>query len=251
MEQVAAALGVNRTTIVRYETAKTRPRPSDVAELLGLYGGGEALQLALMELARRVRTRGWWAAYSDVLAPSFAELEDDASSIRIWQVQLVPGLLQTEDYARTLVRMDAADDAEINRRLQARQHRKAVLARDDAPALDVILDEAILRRPVGGREVMRGQLGALLDAGERPSVSVRIVPVEAGSYPYIGNGSVMIFGFPREIDLDVAYIESFAGGLFVEDAAQVRGCTEKVDQISDLALSEDDSAALIRAITKE
>lgn len=247
----AAALGWSKSKLTRFETADTRPQPGDVATMLGLYGGDDALKLALMQLARDVRVRGWWAAYSDVLAPSFAELENDASSIRSWQVEVIPGLLQTPAYARALISMDASDDADVNRRLQAREHRKAVLARTDAPTLDVVLDEAVLRRPVGGHEVMREQLGALLDVSRRPNVSIRVLPTESGAYPYIGNGSVMIFGFPREIDPDVAYIESFAGGLFVEDVEQVRTCEEKVQEISAEALSEEDSAALIRALSEE
>ena len=247
----AAALGWSKSKLTRFETAATRPQPSDVAEMLGLYGGDEALKFALMQLARDIRTRGWWAAYRDVLPPSFAELENDASEIRSWYVQLIHGLLQTPDYARALIRNYTHDEAEVDKRLQARIHRQTILARENAPTLDVILDEAVLRRPVGGRDVMRGQLAALLAAGERPNVSIRVVPIEIGIYPSIGNGSVILFGFPRPIDPDVAYIESFAGGIFVEDVGEVRRCRFELDRISETALSEEDSAALIRAILKE
>lgn len=246
----AAALGWSRSKLTRFETAATRPQASDVAAMLGLYGGDEALKLALMQLARDIRTRGWWAVYGDVLAPSFAELEDAAKKIRTWQAQLIHGLLQTSDYARAVIRMDATDEAEINRRLQARAHRQAVLAREDAPTLEVLLDEAVLRRPVGGPEVMHGQLRALLEAGARPNISIRVVPIEIGGYPYMGNGSVTIFGFSRTIDPDVAFTESFAGGVFVEDIGEVRRCNLIFDRISEKALSEEDSAALIGAIIK-
>ncbi|MBC6464238.1 helix-turn-helix domain-containing protein [Actinomadura alba] len=247
----AAALGWSKSKLTRFETAATRPQPADVAAMFGLYGGDEALKLALVELARKIRTRGWWATYSDVLAPSFVELENDASTIRTWGAHLIHGLLQTPDYTRAVIRADVTDEAEVNRRLQAREHRKAVLAREDAPRLDVVLDEAVLRRPVGGPEVMRGQLRALLEAGQRENITVRVVPIEAGAYPNIGAGSVTIFGFPRQIDLDVAHVESFAGGVFVEDLVEVRRCSVTVDRISELALSEERSAALIRAITEE
>lgn len=251
MEQGAAALGWSRTKLLRFETAKTRPQPGDVAEMFGLYGGDEAMRLALMEVARKVRTRGWWSAYSDVLAPSFVELEDEAASIRTLNAQVIHGLLQTPGYARAVMQALHGDPAEVERRLQAREHRKAVLARADAPTLTILLDEAVLRRPVGGPEVMRGQLRALLEAGDRRNVSVRVVPTMLGAYPYIGNGSVTIFGFPREIDPDVAYIESFAGGVFVEDLGEVRRCNLVIDRISDVALSDEESAAVIRDITKE
>lgn len=247
----ASALGWSRSKLTRFETADTRPQPSDVADMLGLYGGDDALKLALMQLARDIRTRGWWSAYSDVLAGSFAELENDADQIRSWNPQIVHGLLQTQDYARTLIRGYSTDVAEVNRRLQAREHRKAVLAREDAPSLSLVLDEAVLRRPVGGPEVMRGQLRALLEAGERSNVSVRVMPTSAGWYPSIGEGSFTLFGFPRPIDLDVAYLETVAGGIYVEDVGEVRRCSVRYDELSDSALSENDSAVLIRAITKE
>jgi transcriptional regulator with XRE-family HTH domain len=250
-EQVAAALGWSRPKLVRFETAKTRPQPADVAEMLGLYGGDEALKLALMQLARDVRTRGWWSAYDDVLAGSFAELENDASLIRSWQVEVIHGLLQTPDYARTLIRGDATDDAEIDRRLQAREHRKAVLARENAPTLDFIVDEAVLRRPIGGAKVMRGQLAALLEAGERPNVSIRVLPISVGRYPSIGNGSFTVFAFPRPIELDVVFLESTLGGVYGEDAEQVHRCNVIFDRISEHALSEDQSAARIRDIIEE
>lgn len=251
MEQAAAALGTSRPTVVRLETAGTRPRQAIVAEMVDLYGGGEALKLALMELARKIRTRGWWTAYGDVLSPSFAELEDEANEIRGLQVQVIHGLLQTTDYAHALIRGYTQDAKEINRRLQAREHRKAVLARQDAPTLNMVMDEAILHRQIGGPKVMHGQLAALLEAGERPNISIRVIPVEAGGYPSIGNGSVTIFRFPRSIDPDVAYTESFAGGIFVEDLGAVRSCSVEVDRISEHALPEDESAARIRAINKE
>lgn len=247
----AASLGWSKSKLTRFETAETRPQPADVAAMLGVYGGDEGLKLALIQLARDVRTRGWWSTYNDVLSGAFAELENDAAEIKSWQVQVIHGLLQTPDYARALIRGYSKDDAEVNRRLQAREHRKAILAREDAPNLTLVLDEAVLRRPVGGCEVMSGQLRALLEAGERPNISVRVVPAEVGWYPSLGEGSFTLFTFPRPIDLDVAYLESIAGSVYVEDGTEVRRCSLVFDRISEMALSETESAALIRAITEE
>jgi transcriptional regulator with XRE-family HTH domain len=247
----AAALDWSKSKLTRFETAETRPQPADVAAILGVYGGDEALKLALMQLARDVRTRGWWSTYNDVLSGAFAELEDDARQIKTFQTQIVHGLLQTPEYARALIRGYSADDAEVSRRLQAREHRKAVLAREDAPSLSIVLDEAVLRRPIGGCDVIRGQLRALLEAGERPNISVRVVPAEAGWYPSIGEGSFTIFTFARPIDLDVAYLESVAGSVYVEDVGEVRRCSVVFDRICDAALSEEDSAMLIRSMIKE
>jgi len=251
LEQAAEALGIAHTTMGRYESAEHRPTLARVTEMLGLYGGDEATQLAILELARKARERGWWAPYGGVLDLSFVEVEDDASRILTWQTQLIHGLLQTPEYTRALIRMDTDDDEQVGERLEAREHRKAILARDTAPQLELVLDEAALRRPVGGPDVMRGQLRSLLIAGERSNVTVRVLPMEVGEYPFIGHGSVTIFGFAAESEPDVAYLESFAGGLFVEDVGQVRTCREKLNRISDLALSAEESADLIGAIVKE
>jgi hypothetical protein len=207
--------------------------------------------LALVEAARNIRRRGWWSAYDDVLAGSYAELEDDVAEIRSWQVQVVHGLLQTHEYARTLILGDSADEQEVERRVQARMMRQTLLARQNAPVLKILIEEAVLRRPVGGVEVMRGQLNALLLARLRPNISIRVVPMPVGIYPSLGEGSFTIFSFPRPIDPDVVYLESVAGGLYLEEVEQVRRCSVTFDHIADVALSEEDSAALIAAIAEE
>jgi hypothetical protein len=250
-EQAAAALGWSRPKLVRFETAKTRPKPTDVAAMLDLYGGPDELKLALMQVARNIRQRGWWSAYDDVLAGSYAELEDEAAEIKSWQVQVIHGLLQTEEYARTLIRGHSSDEGEADRRLQARMTRQTLLARQNAPALRVLVEEAVLRRPIGGAEVMRGQLNALLTARGRPNVSIRVVPISVGIYPSLGEGSFTIFSFPRPIDPDVIYLESVAGAIYAEDVEQVRRCRVTYDHLADVALPEEESAALIAAIAKE
>lgn len=251
-EQAAEALGWSRPKLVKIETAKRPPRVVDVGLILDTYGGtDEAVRLALMQLARDVRRRGWWAAYGDVLAGSYAELEDAASTIRTWQVQAVPGLLQTEDYARAIIRGGHPNDVEADRRIQARMTRRALLARQNAPRLEVVLAEDVLRRPIGGAQVMRGQLEALRAAAGRPHISLRIVPLARGYYPTIGQGSMVIFGFPSPVDLSVAYLETLAGSVYVEDIAQVKRCNVTFDRIADAALSEEDSAALLAAIIEE
>lgn len=251
-EDAASALGWSRTKLTRFETARTRPTPANVTEMLDLYGGvDEGLKLALTQLARDVRKRGWWSAYGDVLTGSFAELEDDASHIRSWQTQVIPGLLQTEDYARTLIAEDTPDETQVDRRLQARLHRRTLLLRQSAPELHVLIDEAVLRRPVGGTEVMKGQLEALLAARDRPNISIRVVPTSIGQYPALGDGSFVIFTFPRSADQDVTYLESVAGGIYIEDIEQVHRCSVTYQRIADVALHEEDSAALIAAIAKE
>lgn len=252
-EQAAGLLGWSRPKLVKIETASKLPSVSDVERILDTYGPGEPLRLALLKLARDVRQRGWWTSYSDVLTGSYAELEHAASRIRTWQAQIVPGLLQTEDYARTLIRGHFPDlpTEEIDRRVQARMTRHAMLARERPPRLECVLAEEILRRPVGGRDVMRGQLRALLFAVERPNVSLRVIPIECGHYPAIGAGSLVLFEFGSLVELSVAFMETIAGGRYEENLNEVRACTVMFERIADAALSEDESAGLIRTIAEE
>lgn len=250
--QAAQMLGWNRTKIVRIEGAQQVPTVDEVEHVLESYGPtDEAIRLALVQLARDARRRGWWTAYGDVLAGSHIELEDAASRIRVWQAQVVPGLLQIPAYAREVIAAEVSDSDEVERRVDARMKRRTLLDRADAPELDVVLAEEALRRPVGGRPVMRQQLAALLREVERPNVSVRVIPLERGIYPAIGKGSLVLFQFAGPLDLDVAYLESIGGGMYLESIAQVRQCTVMFDRIADAALPVDESAALIADILKE
>lgn len=251
-ERASAALGWSRPKLVKFETARTAPSPGDVAAMLELYGAPETFKIALMQLSRDVRKRGWWAAYDDVLPPSYAELEDDAVEIRSWQVQAVPGLLQTDDYALALILLSNPDDSEEShlRRLQARMARRTVLTRQSAPTLRAVIDESALLRPIGGREVMRRQLIALLEAAERPHVHLQVVPTVQADFPGV-EGSFVVLSFGGPIVLDVAYLKSVAGDIYVEDVEQVRRCGAKFDRISEAALPETESAALIEALVRE
>lgn len=252
MERAAAALGWSRPKLLRFETAKTRPRPSDVEEMMDLYGGDEAVKLALMQLARDIRKRGWWSAFNDVLAGSFAELEDDAIQIRSWQVQFIPGLLQTSDYTLALIRVLSPDDPEdlLLRRLQARVARRAILERQNPPSYTVVLDEAILRRAVGGAQVMARQLEALVATAARPHVNIRVMPISAGEHAGM-DGPFVALSFPGELDQDVVYLEGMGGGIYIEDVGQVGRCNVRFDRICEQALSEEDSMTLIANIAEE
>ncbi|MER6817361.1 helix-turn-helix transcriptional regulator [Spirillospora sp. NPDC000708] len=251
-ETAAGILGWSRTKLVRIETAKNLPTVPDVAHILETYGGSAAVRAALLQLARDIRTRGWWTSYHDVLAGSYAELEDAADRIRSWQTEVVPGLLQTPEYARVLIEGEfPRDPAEVDRRLQARMTRRARLARTDAPTFEVLLAEEVLRRPVGGREVMIGQLAALLEAGRRAGTTVRVVPMAIDYRPALGLGSIVLFQFTAPLELDTAYVDTIAGGMYIEDIAQVARCSVTLDRISDAALPLKESVDLIAAIREE
>jgi hypothetical protein len=251
-ERAAAALGWSRPKLVKFETARTAPVPGDVAAMLELYGAPEAYKIALIQLSRDVRKRGWWTAYDDVLPSSYAELEDDAAEIRSWQVQEIPGLLQTDDYALAVIRLNHPEDGEESqlRRLQARMARRTVLTRQSAPTLRAVIDESALRRPIGGPDAMRRQLAALLEAAHRPHVHLQIAPTISGDFPGL-EGSFVVLSFGGPIDLDVVYIKGVAGGIYVEDVEQVRRCRAKFDRIAEAAMTEADSIRLIGAFVNE
>ncbi|WP_067491970.1 helix-turn-helix domain-containing protein [Actinomadura hibisca] len=252
-EAAAGIIGWSRPKLVKIETARNIPTVADVVQILDAYGDmDDAVRLALLELARTIRRRGWWVAYEDVLAGSYVELEDAADSIKSWQVQVVPGLLQTPEYARALIKEHIPDDPEeIDRRVQARMTRKTLFARQEPPRVSVLLLEEVLRRPVGGPKVMLGQLTALREAAELPNVSIRVLPISVGQYPVIGEGAMVIFEFPSPLDLSTAYLETLAGGIYVENYIDVKRCNMAFDKLVDATLSEQDTIKLISDVIKE
>lgn len=252
-EAAAAQLGWNRSKISRIETGRTRPSPSDVADVCELYGVESGVRAALIELAKEARKRGWWTAYADVFTGSYVGLEDEASLIRQWEVQLIPGLLQTEDYARTVImagRPEPHDPDDIHKRVMARMARRALLSRPNAPTLLAVLDEGVLRRPIGGRELMRDQLEALLIATRRPNVTVRVLPYSVGAHAGL-EGAFTILSFAEEVDPDVAYVEGTAGDVYVESSDQVDRYRVAFERIVDVALPPEESQGLIAHIKDE
>ncbi|MFD0850894.1 helix-turn-helix domain-containing protein [Actinomadura adrarensis] len=252
-ERAASLLGWSRPKLVAIETAKQPPRVQDVERMLELYGGDEPVRLALLQLARDVRKRGWWSAYGDVLPGSYPELENDAVLIRSWQTHVIPGLLQIDDYALALIRGSRPDEDEEAhlRRLAVRATRRTLLNRTNAPELHCILDEAVLHHSFGGRDVMRRQLLSLLESAERPNVRLRVVPWSADAHPGI-DGPFVLLGFEGPLNLDIAYLEGAVGvGAYLEDMEQTKRCAETFERISEVALSQEGSLALIMKLVEE
>src|ERR1022692_1652474 len=176
-EEVASRLGWSAAKVSRVETARTAVAPADLQLLLDLYGISGQHRERLIELGRTARQRGWWDAYADMLGPEYATLialESEAESAGWYAAQIVPGLLQTEEYAREIIRSTLliSPPGEIERRVQVRMSRQRVLTRDDPLRLSVVLDEAALLRQVGGAEVMRGQLRHLVQAAGAPGINL-------------------------------------------------------------------------------
>jgi transcriptional regulator with XRE-family HTH domain len=248
-QEVADRTGLSQSKVSRIENAKTRASLTEVGLILDVYGVDSGTRARLLQLTREAQQRGWWVAYGDVFIGSYIGFEDVARRVRTYETMLIPGLLQTGRYARAVIEAGRwHDPADVDKRVQARRARQALLDRPDAPSLDVVIDEAALRRPVGGVEVMREQLRALLDAGDRPDVSVRVLPFAAGAHGGM-DGPFTILSF--EGDPDMAYVESRAGNTYLESTDQMRSVTLTFERIWDAALPAEESAALIAALIKE
>jgi hypothetical protein len=220
-EDAGYVIRASGSKMSRLETGRVGFKSRDIADLLTFYGVTDDREReTLQELARQASARGWWHDYADIMPAWFEPyvgLEEAASSIRCYEIQFVPGLLQTPDYARavTAVGFPAGSADEIERRVSLRMARQAVLSRPTRPHLWLVLDEAALRRPVGRPDVMRGQLRYLLDVGARPNVSLQIIPLARGAHAAAGGPfSILRFGEP---DLpDVVYLEQLTSALYLD-----------------------------------
>lgn len=251
-EEVADQMEWSMSKVYRLEYGRTAASWRDVRDLCELYGVSSPEKDGLIQLARDSRQRGWWSEYQDIFPSNFVGLESDASLIRSYESELVPGLLQTEDYARAVNRTyhPAASDDEIERRVSARKARQGIFDRPQPPELTCILNEAVIRRCLAiGDGVGAAQLRALIAATERPYVSTRILPLDVGLHPGM-DGPFVIIGFPDDADPDVAYVEGLMGSVFVESVDGVNRYKLVWDQISAYALSAAESRDLIRAELK-
>src|SRR6266705_3585670 len=190
-EEVADHLECSASKISRVETGRVSVSPRDVRDMLELYGVPPQQRESLVQLARDSRQKGWWHAYSDTMQPQFVTyvgLESAASEIRIYEVSLIPELLQTEDYARAVIRsgMMNSPAEDVERRVALRMARQPAITRDDPPKVWAVLDEAALRRRVGGAGLMRLQLEHLLAQATLPNVAVQVIPFGGGAHPAMG-----------------------------------------------------------------
>lgn len=211
----------SESKISRMELGRVGFKERDVADLLTLYGvTDEQERAALLKLARDANNPGWWHRYGDVLPSwfqSYLGLEAAAALIRSYEVQFVPGLLQTREYARAVVLLGhgRAGLDEIERRVDLRMRRQELLRRPRPPRLWAVVDEAALRRPIGGPTVMRGQLQALLEATRTPNVRLQVIPFAAGGHAAAG-GAFTILRFGDQDLPDIVYIEQLTSALYLD-----------------------------------
>ncbi len=236
LAEAGNAIRASHSKISRLETGRVSFKDRDISDLLTLYGVTDRHdRQALRSLARRASEPGWWHDYSDIL-PSWFEayvgLEEAAAQIRAYEVQFVPGLLQTEDYARavTLLGHATAPAAEVERRVRLRMARQVLLTRPDPPSLWVVLDEAVLRRPAGSPDVMRGQLEHLLEISRRPHVTIQIIPFQAGGHAAAG-GAFNILRFAEPDLPDVVYLEQLTSALYLDKPEAVESYLAVIERV--------------------
>jgi transcriptional regulator with XRE-family HTH domain len=257
LEEVAERLGLAPSTLSRIETGKASTRTAYLHAMLELYGVTDPSQRqVLSDMARDGHHKGWWALWDGVLPTGFSiyvGLEAEAASLRVYESQVVHGLLQTQDYARavmTTVRRRQTPE-EIDRLVSLRIQRQDVLFRPDPLDLWIILDEGVLRRMAGPSEMMRAQLEYLYDATQRPNVTLQVLSFNSGLHPGLG-GSFAIIEFPERFDPDVVYTEGVTGQAYIEERDRdVRARCEAFDLLRAAALSPADSARLIKAISEK
>lgn len=255
IEEAAARGGISSSHLSRVERALVGIRVSAVQALLEAYGASASTTANLLEVAESSTQRGWWHRYAGSIPDEYATyigFESDAS--RIWNFELIsiPGLMQTERYTRSILQGGVArlTEEEIERRVEVRLRRQASLHREDPPALWVVLDEAAIRRRVGGAETMAEQMSHLAHIASLPHVDVQVVPFGVGAHPGSPGGFV-ILGFADPADRDVVYIETMAGDLYPEGDAEVQSAAQAFDRLRAMALSPDDSVSIIRDVAKE
>jgi transcriptional regulator with XRE-family HTH domain len=256
LEEAGYVIRASHSKVSRLETGRVGFKDRDIADLLTFYGvTDEAERKALRDLASRANTPGWWHDYSDVLPnwfEAYVGLEEAATQIRAYEVQFIPGLLQTGDYARavTLLGHPSASAREIDRRVGLRLARQVVFTRPNPPSVWVVLDEAVLRRPIGGTEVMRAQVSHLIEMAQRPNVTIQVMPFEAGGHAAAG-GPFSILRF-AEYDLpDVVYLEQLASALYLDKHETVDNYLMVMDRLCVEADTPANSIKMIRALLKE
>lgn len=245
LDIAARQLDMSKSNLSRIENAQIGIKPRDVRAALALYQVTGADAEALIEIARGAQQRGWWQHYSDVLPEWFefyVGLEAEAATLRTYEAEAVPGLLQTEAYARAVYRLTAGEEG-LDRKVAARLRRQDVLRRDDPVKLSVVLNEAALLRPVGGRAVMAEQAAHLHTAAQLPNVTVQVLPFAAGGHPAM-NAPYVVLTFPDAADAAVVYLENLTSGLALEEAGQVRGYSLVHEELRRMAL--DPASSLTR-----
>ncbi|MDP9865961.1 MULTISPECIES: helix-turn-helix domain-containing protein [Streptosporangium] len=255
-EDAGYAIRASHAKISRLELGRVGFKERDVADLLTLYGvTAPGDREPMLDLARQANAPGWWHRYGDLL-PSWFEvyvgLEEAASIVRTYEVQFVPGLMQSPGYARAVIMLvhGGASAEEVDRRVALRMARQERLTRPDAPTLWAVMDEAVLRRPIGGEQVLRAQVDHLLELTELPNVRLQIMPFHRGGHAAAG-GPFSILRFPERDLPDVVYMEQLTSALYVDKLEETDHYMQVMDRLCVQAYSVSDSKRFLRDLRAE
>jgi transcriptional regulator with XRE-family HTH domain len=255
-EQAAEAIYSSEWTVRRMERAEGGLKPLTVKSLLMAYGVTDVREIdTFLTLSRDAGKPGWWHRYDDVLPSWFRTavgLEESASLIRAYEPQVVPGLLQTQDYiqAITAASFPGATEEETQRRVALRLARQELLTRPGGPGYWVVLEETVLRRPVGGQQVIRAQLAHLIEAAGRPNVTIQVIPFAAGWHPAL-YGMFNIFRFAAQELPDVVYSEGLTSAYYLNKPEETTRYNEALDRMCAEATPPDQTITILRDIMKE
>ncbi|GGW28610.1 transcriptional regulator [Streptomyces lucensis JCM 4490] len=253
-EEVAERLLVSQSKISRLENGRRSISQRDVRDLCGVYEvEDQRIVDSLMEMARDSRQQGWWHTFGDIPYSVYIGLETDAESLRVYEPQLVTGLLQTRAYAEALVQgaLPETSTAEIEKRVQVRMRRQERVTAETNPLrLWVVLDEAALRRVVGSKLVMREQLEHLIELSQLPHVTVQVLPFEVGAHPGL-NGQYAILEFTDAADSSVVYLEGVTSDLYLEKAQDVQKYAVMYEHLRAQSLNVEQSRQFIAETAKE
>ncbi|KOV86257.1 XRE family transcriptional regulator [Streptomyces sp. NRRL WC-3618] len=257
-EDAGVALGVSHSTIRRMEAAKVaRLRQPDVEKLLQTYGVTDQREIdTFLKSVREANKRGWWHNYRDVLPDWFAaylSLEQAASQIRAYEAQFVPGLLQTADYARALLGAGNphAPSEATDRRVALRLRRQELLTREAPPRVWIVMDETVLRWPVGGPEVMRAQIDHLIEMNALPHVTLQIMPFGNGPHPAMRAGAFHLFRFRAPELPEIVYLSGLVGAVYLDKGDDVVVYREALDRLGAQSAPAGKTEAYLGAIRKE
>jgi transcriptional regulator with XRE-family HTH domain len=252
IDHVAERLECSGSKISRIETGQTGVTPRDVRDMLDIYGVDPEYADQLLKIAREARQKGWWQLYGDVLTSAYVGLEAAADHIRSYEALVVPGLLQTEEYAQAMIHAARPDigATDVEKRVRVRMGRQSLLTQDDPIDLWVVLDEAVLRRPVGGRAVMRRQLEHLSLAASWPNVTLQVLPFSAGAHAGMDGAFTMLL-YDESAGQNFVFASNAAGGLFLEKDDELQRYGFIFDYLRANALRPDESVSMFVKLTKE
>ncbi|MCX5054177.1 MULTISPECIES: helix-turn-helix domain-containing protein [unclassified Streptomyces] len=255
-DTAASAIRASDAKLCRMELGRVGFKQRDIADLLTLYGVQDPdVRQEFLDSVRRANEPGWWRAYGDAFPSWFEQhlgMEEAASLIRTYEVQFIPGLLQTPAYAEAVIRLGhaIADPDAIQRRVDLRMTRQQLLAKPGSPKLWVVVDEAALRRPLGGSDVMRDQLKHLIEVAALPNVTLQVLPFHVGGHAAAG-GPITVLRFPVPDLPDVVYLEQLSSALYLDKPEEVDHYLAVMDRLSLVASPAADSVTFLEQVLKQ